>query len=183
MAVRRVIRRKYKNDITAEEFRAKYDYNPETGEFWTKPRKVGFVTKTGRGRLSVMIGDSKRGNFYANRLAWLWMMGKWPDDIIDHINGDGTDTRWSNLRQATHSQNMQNQRLSKANTSGLTGAFWDRWAKRWISSIAGTYLGTFPTAEAAHEAYRKAALEKYGEYAHSRLRHSELQHHKGFEEK
>lgn len=173
MAKRRINSRSYKSDMTAEELRARYDYNLETGEFWTRPQKVGSIVAHGRfRRLSVSIGTSDRGNFYAHRLAWLWMTGEWPRNIIDHINGDGTDNRWCNLREATHSENMRNQRMSKRNSSGFTGAFWDRWAKRWISSIAGTYLGTFPTAEAAHEAYKKAAIEKYGEFLHERFKRS-----------
>jgi len=43
---------------------------------------------------------------------------------IDHINGNGLDNRRANLRQATHTQNMQNRKRSKSNRSGFKGVYW-----------------------------------------------------------
>jgi hypothetical protein len=54
---------------------------------------------------------------------------------VDHINGNGLDNRRSNLRLATKSQNMQNMRLSRINTSGFKGVCWDKDRGKWRAHI------------------------------------------------
>jgi len=46
----------------------------------------------------------------AHRLAWLYMAGAWPSGVIDHMNGDPSDNRWSNLRDVTQAENNANRR-------------------------------------------------------------------------
>ena len=47
--------------------------------------------------------------WFAHRLIWVWMTGEDPGDmVIDHINQDGLDNRWENLRKVTKSQNNAN---------------------------------------------------------------------------
>lgn len=92
-----------------------------------------------------------------------------PKEFVDHINGDGLDNRRINLRIATHQQNIRNQRLSKANTSGYKGV--SKRNKRWGSCISvdgkTIHLGRFDTPEEAHEAYCQAARKYFGEFARS----------------
>ncbi len=92
----------------------------------------------------------------------------WP--MVDHINGDGLDNRRSNLRQATHSQNMANKRLYRNNTSGFKGVSRNRGKGRpWRASIRANNvryrLGNHDTPEAAARAYDAAALKRFGEFA------------------
>jgi hypothetical protein len=49
------------------------------------------------------------------------MTGKWPAHEIDHRNGIGWDDRFENLREATHSQNLLNQRSFRKNNSSRPG--------------------------------------------------------------
>lgn len=42
-------------------------------------------------------------------------------DQIDHMNNCRTDNRIENLRVVTHSENMRNAKMSKNNSSGMTG--------------------------------------------------------------
>lgn len=105
---------------------------------------------------------------YAHVLAWLYMTGKWPLRQIDHANTDPSDNRWVNLRLATPSQNGANKRKTKANTSGYKGV--QKSGKKWtagITCIRRYHLGSFATAEAAHEAYKKAAQRLFGEFANA----------------
>jgi hypothetical protein len=149
-------------------------YNPETGEFrWsTTPRKgvraggiAGNILSTGH-RIRI-----DRLEYKAHRLAWLWVYGRWPQDDIDHINGDPTDNRIANLREATDSQNLGNSKRRADNTSGFKGvARSSAKAEKWRAHLQGQYLGSFDTKEEAHAAYVAKARELYGEFANDGTR-------------
>ena len=87
----------------------------------------------------------------------------------DHRDGNTLDNRRHNLRIADNIQNAQNSSIQSNNTSGLKGVDWVRKAGKWRAKIyvAGKskHLGLFTDKEAAGEAYRKAALSYYGEFA------------------
>ena len=103
----------------------------------------------------------------ASRIAWVIMTGVDPGDReIDHVDTDPSNDRWSNLRLATHRQNMNNKRRRCDNKSGFKGV----WKKggRYVSQIkAGgiTYhLGTYDTPEEAHAAYCEASARLHGKF-------------------
>jgi hypothetical protein len=162
------------NELTQEELRRLLDYNPETGDLTWKIR-VG-----SRGAAGALTGrQTYLGGYYmvrvnkhlylAHRLIWRWMTGEWPTEDIDHINGKRGDNRWSNLREATRSQNLRNM-AKRPNIAGLKGVTYrkDRdkyFARLRISPYKTKYLGLFNTPEEAHEAYKKAAIEASGQFA------------------
>ena len=86
---------------------------------------------------------------------------------VDHINGDGLDNRRSNLRLATHAQNMRNRREQTNNSSGFRGV--SRHNRRWRASISvgnkDRHLGYYDDPIEAARAYDAAALELSGEFA------------------
>jgi hypothetical protein len=105
-----------------------------------------------------------RKYYLAHRLAWLYMYGELPKLCIDHINGVKNDNRISNLREVTSILNQQNYtKPNITNKANLLGAFYCETRKRWFSRICVNnkrkYLGTFPTALDAHNAYVKAKRE------------------------
>lgn len=109
----------------------------------------------------------RKKRYTAHRLAWLYVTGNWPEDEIDHINGDGEDNRFANLREADRFVNARNMPLSSVNKSGVVGV---RLRKRkksqsWVVQIADKgvkiHLGCFKSKNDAIKA-RKAAEKRLG---------------------
>lgn len=92
-------------------------------------------------------------------------------EIVDHVNGDGLDNRRSNLRLATHGQNMANSKMRSNNTSGFKGVSLDRQSGKWRAQIQHNkkriLLGCFDDPELAHKAYCEAAIKYHGEFANN----------------
>ncbi|WP_454731480.1 MULTISPECIES: HNH endonuclease [Cupriavidus] len=136
-------------------------YEPGTGRLIRLKRcgayRAGTVAGTRHCHGYVQV--SFRGRFYlAHRLAWVLTYGEWPAMEIDHINGDKQDNRLANLRLVTRAMNQQNHRRARKDnhSCGLLGASNTK-SGRWQSKIQlngkTIYLGTFDTAELAHQAY------------------------------
>jgi hypothetical protein len=109
------------------------------------------------------------GKFYAvHRLAWVVAFGRWPDDLLDHINGDRADNRLCNLRQANASENCHNAKRSIRNTSGFKGVHWSKSAKKWRAMIGvggkRMHIAFSDCPKEAHAAYCKASAELHGEF-------------------
>lgn len=73
--------------------------------------------------------------YYAHRIIWMYMTGSFPENQIDHINGNGLDNRWSNLRSVDNFENQKNIRISKRNKSGIMGVRWNKTDKHWVAQI------------------------------------------------
>ena len=88
---------------------------------------------------------------------------------VDHINGNPLDNRKCNLRVVSHQQNCFNRKLSKNNSTGYKGVSLYKPNGKFKAYIKVNYkqivLGYYDTAEEAAEAYNKAAIEYFGEYA------------------
>lgn len=91
-----------------------------------------------------------------------------PSAQTDHIDGNGINNRRSNLRDATPSQNMHNQRISAANTSGAKGVYFNKATGKWQAQIhlggKKHYLGRFSSVAEAAAAYSSASTHFHGEF-------------------
>lgn len=87
----------------------------------------------------------------------------------DHINGNKLDNRRENLRLVNRTQNNANVKRTRANTTGFKGVSWcarDAVFRAYIKVQGKSKaLGTFESAQDAHEFYCLAADMIHGEFA------------------
>lgn len=108
--------------LTQAKLKELLEYDPISGVFRRKINiggaKIGDIagTDNGDGYMKIRVAGK---SYKAHRLAWLYVMGRWPKNDIDHINGVRCDNRIINLREATRAENKQNTR--KANSNNRTG--------------------------------------------------------------
>lgn len=161
-------------------------YEPETGKlYWRERTPDMFVGRLARPehsckRWNTINAKREAGsslpegyrqisvfgtNFLSHRIVWALYYGKDPEEHIDHINGNRTDNRISNLRVASPQENSKNQRKGVRNTSGVLGVNWSERLGKWRAEISvkgkNKHLGLFDTLEEAY-AVRKEAEKKYG---------------------
>lgn len=155
---------KLKQTITQDQLKELLYYNPETGEFtWIKARSnripVGKIAgfNLGRYRAIEINGQS----YLVHRLAWLYTTGSWPVDQIDHKDGDRGNNKFSNLRQATHSQNSMNCKKYANNSTGVKGVRWSKRSNQYIATIMvrnkSIHLGCYHSISLAKIAYQSAS--------------------------
>lgn len=95
--------------ITQKRLREVLRYNPCTGQFhWRISRQriwpgqqAGWKKKDGYVQVGV-DGET----YYAHVLAWLYIYGKWPNEI-DHLDENKSSNGILNLLNVSHSDNMR----------------------------------------------------------------------------
>jgi hypothetical protein len=149
------------------------DYDPKSGLLWWKHRTPEmFASTAGRsqlhscaqfnskwgGKLAIdkewngyLVGRLNYLNVQAHRVIWKWMTGE-DADVVDHIDGNGCNNAFVNLRNVTEGENHRNRKLRGDNKYGVHGVRFDRKSKKWVAIIQITC----PTLEEAVAA-RKAA--------------------------
>lgn len=159
--------------LTQERLNSVLRYDPDTGEFFWRQSGIGRRAHLRAGYVNLALGylliwfDGKK--YYAHRLAWLLMTGAWPQHGIDHKDGNKTNNRFCNLRQATQTLNQANQKRHKNNRSGYKGVVKNGKSMTWSARISAHgkhhYLGSFSSPQEAHESYCTAAKKHFGEFA------------------
>lgn len=164
------------------ELRKLLRYEPETGKLYWLPRTAGIFADGDRivaqwnSRLAgkeAFTAVSKQGyrvsrifnrGYYAHRVIWALHHGEWPKGEVDHINGDRSDNRISNLRNVSRAENCRNTARSVRNKSGAVGVHWHKQTQKWHARIKRdgktTSLGLFFDFDDAVAA-RKAAEPRY----------------------
>lgn len=155
-------------DITPELCRQLLRYEAKTGKlFWLPRGEIAFDRYyAGREAFTADFRGYKVGGIYyrrqyAHRVVFAIHHGKWPEGEIDHINGNRSDNRIENLRDATSTMNRRNAARRSNNTSGFTGVKWSEPSRKWQvtagSKANGTYvyLGTYASKADAIEARKE----------------------------
>lgn len=175
-------------DLTVEWVRERLAYDRDTGTLTWRDRPgddhqtkawrtkyagkvAGSAIRSGYIEIAFSLGGGRRVRTYAHRVAWLIATGAWPAACIDHIDGDRTNNRLSNLRQATLAQNAWNTGARSWSKSGIKGVSWESSRQKWFASIVVNRkqiaLGRFDTKEQASAAYAEAARKYHGDFANT----------------
>jgi len=113
------------------------------------------------------ITDIKGKRTYMHRLIFGSKKGK----IIDHIDGDPSNNRIENLREASHAENMRNSQRPKNNTSGFKGVYFDKRNKNWIAQCVKDnkkfHIGSFKDIHDAVNELIKFRQTNHKEFANN----------------
>jgi hypothetical protein len=154
-----------RSELTAERLRELLSYEPDTGVF---SRRLDITKSHVSAPGSVAGGRSKEHvtisvmnvRYMAHRLAWLYVTGEWPKGVVDHVNGDGYDNRWSNLRDVDALINAQNRHrphgMASTKVLGVCTAPNGRYRSYIRAGGKQVYVGHFDTVEEARAAYLEA---------------------------
>ena len=152
-----------------EELLSVLRYEPETGRFFWKVC-VGTTGQAGseagtinpEGYVTILY---KRRGYRAHRIAWLFTYGEWPPEVIDHVDGNPTNNRISNLRACEEWQNAGNKGPNKNNTTGIRGVTFHKGDRKFHARFRGKYSGSFDTIEEAGARYEELSRAYYNEFS------------------
>tara|TARA_B100002003_G_C14135413_1_gene546007 strand:- start:1580 stop:2125 length:546 start_codon:yes stop_codon:yes gene_type:complete len=158
------------------DLRAQLTYDPETGMLQYRSMmpyrrrsadQAGFIQTSHDGSsyrvvtVDQLVGPGKR--IFAHRVAWKLMTYEDPPAQIDHIDGNGLNNAWRNLRSGEGCVNARNRRMSSRNRSGFNGVHRDKRGNRWVATFRSEgrtiTLGRFTDKREAAEVARAARLE------------------------
>jgi hypothetical protein len=162
-----------KYDVTQEDLKRLFTYDTLTGHF-IRNITVSHSAKKGDiagspciegGYIHISI---KKRQYYAHRLAWIYMHGTLPPIYIDHIDRNKGNNAWKNLREADEVQSCCN-RVETSSSAYRGVSKLTKNSKRWRAKIkyngSHIHIGTFDTALEAAKAYNIKATELHGEFA------------------
>ncbi|MEG2686812.1 MAG: HNH endonuclease [Christensenellaceae bacterium] len=167
-------------------FHSLFAYNPETGDLvWKKRTDSSRSSMVFNGRFVGKIAGSivtsknsktsylqtKTGNKTCknHRIIFAMMTGFMPEEV-DHIDHNGLNNRWDNLRASNKKDNSKNMPMQKSNKSGFIGVNWHKAAKKWQARAVNNNgiridLGRFDRIEDAIKARKDHEIE-FGYYQH-----------------
>lgn len=160
--------------ITQGRLKELMSYDPGTGEFtriacansrFSRRHQAG--AKVGSKGTNGYLRMNLDGRLYfAHRLAWLYVHGKWPETVLDHINGDKADNRLANLRDVSETKNSLNVHAARRDSkTGVRGVSPSRGRFAAFISCEGKRipLGRYDTVEEASAAYEEAKRRLFPE--------------------
>jgi HNH endonuclease/AP2 domain len=161
------------------ELRLMLRYDPESGslhwlqrsdapKFWNT-KWAGKPAFTALDNHGYRIGSVANRTLKAHRVIWAIVHGAWPEDMIDHRDGDRSNNRLANLRLASNTENQRNTKSLPGSSSRFLGVRWEGARDRWRAEIRANgkkvHLGYFVDETDAAMAYDAAAAKHFGEFA------------------
>lgn len=167
--------------ITAEFLRECFEYEPETGSLFWKERPLRHFADSramsawnyryAGGEAGTLDSHGYRQCHLAGKIikvhtiCWAIVKGRLPKGDIDHVDRNRLNNASRNLRECSRAENSRN--TVRKNVTGMKGV--RKSGSRFTAQICVNYkkihLGSFETAQEAHEAYCKAATLHHGEFA------------------
>ena len=143
--------------------------------FWKAPPK-NHSEKLGRAAGGIRVGRCHKNywmisvdgiQYKRSYIVFLAATGRWPKDILDHINGDSLNDAFSNLREATQAQNCRNikRKTKKSPLPMGIRVQCGRYHARIRFNRKGMSIGTFDDLESAVKAYKEKRKELFGDFA------------------
>lgn len=130
-----------------------YWENPPKGKSNLKGRKAGSIQR--RNHTNYWFIKIRGVPRCAHRLIWCIETGSYPKNTIDHLDNNGLNNRFSNLKDKTVRENAWNRKVHR--NGKLPGCYWCKQRKKWRTqcTIAGERmcLGHFDTEFEAHNRY------------------------------
>lgn len=149
-----------------------FSCDPERGVLIWKVKRgrsvIGHVAGTlnCKGYWQIQIN---RKLYLAHRLIWLYVHGRWPESELDHIDGNCSNNRIENLREATRSDNQHNQKMRCDNSSGVKGVSWSKAKGKWYAQCVVKnkthFIGLFDDLNLADAAIREFREKHHGRFA------------------
>lgn len=162
------------------------EYRPDGRLFWLEAPKDAFPTEEkfsqfylhkkwntqNAGKEAITFTDRhgyRQGVVFgakvkAHQVVWALHNGRWPERMIDHIDGNPSNNQIDNLREVSDMENCRNMKLRKDNKTGFVGVY-NTYTGRFTAQITEKgktrHIGTFDTFEEA-KAARIAEQEKLG---------------------
>jgi hypothetical protein len=99
---------------------------------WKQPtgRRISVGQIAGRDNHGYRMIGLMGKSYLSHRLIFMFHHGYLPPEV-DHIDGNKSNNRIENLRAATHSENLKNQKLKSSNVSGHKNVGWARREQKW----------------------------------------------------
>lgn len=141
--------------------RTQFEYEENTGKLLHRnsSQEAGWIVDGGSTNyrlVTVQYASQKPKKVFVHRIIWKLMTGEEPPEQVDHIDGNGLNNAWTNIRDGSGNTNNTNRKMRKDNTSGFNGIYFkkNRWVAYVSSSGKTTYLGRFKEPHFAGEAAR-----------------------------
>lgn len=159
--------------LTQEDLKSLVHYCKDTGNFTWKVQRGRQKAGDPAGARSEALGYILIGvngvRHYAHRLAWLYIYGYWPDNIVDHKDNNGFNNRIDNLQVISQGKNIlksvnyaRNKRSNLPPGVYISKACPGKFLAKININSKSKHLGVHSTPAEAYEAFRKAKLEFHG---------------------
>lgn len=160
--------------ITQERLKELFDY--QDGQLIWKVKKAQCVKigtaagweKTDVHKQVYLCIELDAKMYFAHRLVFMYHHGYFPKRV-DHIDGNRLNNRIENLREVTASQNAQNSKFRKNNTSGYKNVFFEKRNQKWrvllqVDGVSKSF-GYYKDVELAGLVAAEARDKFCGQYA------------------